>query len=119
MLRRVLSCYCTRTKSNFAFIIMFSYVLMQNHNTVHCSIKESELIHHICYIDVQNQVKYGGQMHFFLSRCFQKLLNTKDKKWFWHKRLTMDRSFSWAAPRNCDIWHVCNSRFIYKNDELT
>ena len=30
----------------------------------------------IINIDVQNQVKYGGQMDFFLSRCFRKLLNT-------------------------------------------
>ena len=35
---------------------------------------------HHTYIEVQNQVKYGGQMDFFLSRCFRKLLNTEDKK---------------------------------------
>ena len=37
------------------------------------------------YIEVQNQVKYGGQMHFFSSRGFRKLLNTKGQKWFCHK----------------------------------
>jgi len=49
------------------------------------------------YIDVQNQVKYGGQMDFLLSHCFRKLLNTEDKKsfWFWHKSSALDQSLSW------------------------
>ena len=36
------------------------------------------------YIEVQNQVKYGGQMDFFPSRCFRKFLITQDKKKFGH-----------------------------------
>ena len=47
------------------------------------------------YIEVQNQVKYGGQMDFFSSCCFRKLLNTEDQKWFWHQSLALDRFFSW------------------------
>ena len=31
---------------------------------------------HLPYIEVQNQVKYGGHLDFFLSRCFRRLLNT-------------------------------------------
>ena len=37
---------------------------------------DSGLIQLTTKIDVQNQVKYGGQMDFFLSCCFRKLLNT-------------------------------------------
>ena len=29
------------------------------------------------YIEVQNQVKYGGHLDFFSSRCFRTLLNTQ------------------------------------------
>ena len=32
------------------------------------------------YIEVQNQVKYGGKMDYFPSRCFWKLLNTEGIK---------------------------------------
>ena len=38
----------------------------------------------MAYIEVQNQVQYGGQMFFFFSYCFWKLLIT-----------ALDRSFSW------------------------
>ena len=35
------------------------------------------------------------QIDFFLLRCFRKLLNTEDKKWFWHNSWALDQSLSW------------------------
>merc|ERR1712141_867390 len=40
-------------------------------------------IYLLTYIEVQNQVKYGGNLNFFSSRCFRKLLNTYDQRRFW------------------------------------
>ena len=42
-------------------------------NVVREALKKKMLIR---YIEVQNQVKYGGHLDFFSSRCFRRLLNT-------------------------------------------
>ena len=59
---------------------------------MHCAMLVQSSV--VVYIDVQNQVKYGGHMDFFLSRCFRKLLDAEDKKWFCHKSSALDQSFS-------------------------
>ena len=61
------------------------------------------------YIEVQNRVKYGGQMDFFSSRCFRKLLNSEDQKWFWQKlwhwiNLSADTEFFSPLKFLTKIW---------------